>query len=679
MNRFSGRLYGLIATLSVMLACQANGQTFKSNGYAYDISAAPKWVESVQAPAAPGHDNGAVEYLLVDRQTSAATRSPQYFYHFVERANNLDGLEEISHLKVTFNPDFQQLIWHKLNVIRDGKVIDRLDPQSITLIREETELNQEMFSGYVTSVVFVKGTRVGDVVDFSYSIVGRNPVFGDHYFQGLSMSWQAPVHRLYTRVIAPPNRELRISAVKYDAQPTISAYGKSKVYVWDDANVAAYYNEGNYPLDYEPGSFISLTDFPDWDGVIRWAEPLYAVRPIKSKELRDLRDELKSMPKEQAVITALQFAQEQIRYLGIELGQNSHLPRAPDMVIENRYGDCKDKTLLLVSLLRSIGIDAYPALVSWEIASGVDKIAPSPGGFDHVITLVELDGQRYWLDPTRRYQKGSLNTLGYYDYGKALIIGHPSERELVKVGLPEVAGVPSMITRERFKVIDYSAPVEHFITTEYTGIEADRMRQRLANKSIREFSQDMLNYMQKLYPGAEQLEPVQITDDGANNRFIIDEHYRINDFYAPVDNVQATRFYAYSLFEYVKSPAVTRRSGPLTLPGPIRVVHDISLEYPSSLKFTDQAAKVSQSNDYFNYFYQEDYLGRTLNLHHELEFKRAAMPAEATQSFLDLKKQINNSGEHYYQVTRNEETDKSRFGDFISSIQSVVYGLEAPQ
>ncbi|MRT18373.1 DUF3857 domain-containing protein, partial [Vitellibacter sp. q18] len=111
---------------------------------------------------------------------------------FVERANNLDGLEEISHLKVTFNPDFQQLVWHKLNVIRDGKVIDRLDPQSITLIREETELSQEMFSGYVTSVVFVKGTRVGDVVDVSYSIVGRNPVFGDHYFQGLSMSWQVP-------------------------------------------------------------------------------------------------------------------------------------------------------------------------------------------------------------------------------------------------------------------------------------------------------------------------------------------------------------------------------------------------------------------------------------------------------------------------------------------------------
>ena len=60
---------------------------------------------------------------------------------------------------------------------------------------------------------------------------------------------------------------------------------------------------------------------------------------------------------------ALQFVQNKIRYVSLSFGSNAYHPHHPDEVLQNRYGDCKDKSLLLLSLLRAAGIQAWPALV----------------------------------------------------------------------------------------------------------------------------------------------------------------------------------------------------------------------------------------------------------------------------------------------------------------------------
>jgi len=57
------------------------------------------------------------------------------------------------------------------------------------------------------------------------------------------------------------------------------------------------------------------------------------------------------------------------RYIGIDLGLSRYTPHgAPDVLI-NRYGDCKDKHTLFAALLQSVGVAAYPALVSSKYRS----------------------------------------------------------------------------------------------------------------------------------------------------------------------------------------------------------------------------------------------------------------------------------------------------------------------
>src|SRR5690606_28080296 len=53
----------------------------------------------------------------------------------------------------------------------------------------------------------------------------------------------------------------------------------------------------------------------------------------------------------QYVKEATDFVQNEVRYMGVEVGEYSHRANKPEKVFDQRYGDCKDKSVLLSALL----------------------------------------------------------------------------------------------------------------------------------------------------------------------------------------------------------------------------------------------------------------------------------------------------------------------------------------
>lgn len=96
----------------------------------------------------------------------------------------------------------------------------------------------------------------------------------------------------------------------------------------------------------------------------------------------------------------LRFVQSKIRYMGIELGSSSYIPNAPRTILQRRFSDCEDKTVLLISLLRAIGISAHPVLVNTDKTAFLHNTLPGLTQFDHVITQLTMSGKTYWVDPT---------------------------------------------------------------------------------------------------------------------------------------------------------------------------------------------------------------------------------------------------------------------------------------
>ncbi len=77
------------------------------------------------------------------------------------------------------------------------------------------------------------------------------------------------------------------------------------------------------------------------------------------------------------------------------------MPARADETWQRRFGDCKGKTVLLLALLKELGIQAEPALVSLGGGDGLDERLPSLGAFNHVIVRATIGGKVYWLDGTR--------------------------------------------------------------------------------------------------------------------------------------------------------------------------------------------------------------------------------------------------------------------------------------
>jgi len=96
---------------------------------------------------------------------------------------------------------------------------------------------------------------------------------------------------------------------------------------------------------------------------------------------------------EDSIRAAHRWVAQDIRYVSIALGLGGYQPRAPATVVSTGFGDCKDKATLFVAALKSMGIEAYPVLLS--AGGGVDSAFPTLKQFDHAIAAVKKPAGGY--------------------------------------------------------------------------------------------------------------------------------------------------------------------------------------------------------------------------------------------------------------------------------------------
>lgn len=141
---------------------------------------------------------------------------------------------------------------------------------------------------------------------------------------------------------------------------------------------------------------------------------------------------------------------QEVRYTGIEFGEASIVPRTPGETLQRHFGDCKDKSTLLVAMLRAAGIPANLALVRSTVPD-IDPEIPGFSLFDHAIVYVPGKPD-LWIDATAEY-----NVLGNVPaalHGKyALVIDGKGDRP---IRIPESGSKDNTIVEKReFFLADY--------------------------------------------------------------------------------------------------------------------------------------------------------------------------------------------------------------------------------
>ena len=546
----------------------------------YEIGAAPTWVARVapQIDAKQLADVPAigVHYLLSDQQVRVDSASKEVFRHFASRVVGQNGLEQAASLEFGFDPAYQTLTLHSIDVIRNGTVIPKLATATVRVLQREPELESRIFDGRKSANVFLDDVRVGDVVEYAYSLRGSNPVFGGRQFGGLELVWRAPVGHRFSRLLVPKDRPFKLAHHNTTAEPSLTERGGYADYRWEARNTPPIRVDSDSPRWYDPYAWVQWSEFADWGDVARWAEPLYRVPEKLSPALQTEVWRIQSEHQYPAdrLVAALRFVQREVRYLGVEIGVGSHAPSAPDLVLQRRFGDCKDKTLLLVTLLRALGIEARPALVNSNLRRGIGELQPSPGAFNHALVRANIDGRHYWLDPTRMPQSGTAETIFQPDYELALVVDAATS----ELSSMDGEKAPRIFYKRISTEFDASGgldkPLGLTVKTVAEGPAADAQRNFLATNTREEIQRQYVNFYAGYYPGIEVAAAFEVLDDAEANRFSVVERYRIKDFWVRDDekkHMQATG-HVPDLEEYLRRPRNTIRNDPLAVAHPVDVM-----------------------------------------------------------------------------------------------------------
>ena len=653
----------LAAFLVALLSWVAPAGAAEPSADGWSKTPVPGWVMPV-APGEAGPDADAVggqRRLLVDRQHHDDGVRVAYHHHFVTEVTGQAGLSDASKLSIRFDPGYQRLELHSATVTRGGRTSDRLGRARVDVARTEDGHDRDLLHGDMTALVVLPDVRVGDRVEARWTVYGRNPVFGSCHHSSWRVRWGVPVERSVLSVTVP--REMALTHTERPEATLSETSGaglRTLQWRWDGLESAE--SERDAPRWHPDADLLDVTAYRDWQEVADWGARLFADHPADGEAYaalsRSIRRTADTEGLEPAIAAAIDHVQRRVRYYGLELGENSHRPHSPNEVLANGYGDCKDKALLLTSLLNDLGVEAWPILVSARTRRGIVDRLPSPGVFDHVVVLVEHGGTRHWVDATDNGQRGLLGTRGQPEYGAGLVLGHPGEALVTRTA--PLSERPTSEVHDRFHLSSIGGPVDFVTTTTYRGAEANRFRRDLDEDGRARLQKRYADFYREVHGRLRTLAPLRVAEDEAANEITVTESYRLEDFWETDRHARRAEadVYAINVRRRLREMPTARgeRTAPVAIWGPTLATHRIEF-HPNIASPERKLEERTFGIDGFRYTDSEYALGDSLVFDSELEVSADEVPADAMKDYGKFRERVmrnSRSGRFYSRIDADE-------------------------
>jgi hypothetical protein len=589
---------------------------FYSFSQQINISPIPSWLSPAEpdVTAQPIDGNaGGYYYLLIEQQEHVSKQ--ESFIHNAYRFLTAEGIQAMADININFDPTYQKLIFHKLVIRRDGQIVDQLKKENIRTIQREQSMDRYIYDGSLTAIVNLKDIRVNDVVEYAYTIKGYNPIYEGHIAHRLYLNYSLPFEKSVKKIIVPSARKLYFKFNNDAAQPIEQdERDNTKSYTWISENVSALLEDNNTPSWYDSYQNVQVTDFENWSDVASWSWKHFS---LKESEKASLKSKVANLwkvdgDKEKLIHSIIRFVQDEVRYLGFESGLNSHKPHGPVKVFDQRFGDCKDKSLLLSTILQLYGVEAYPMLVNTNVQKHITSYLPTINAFNHCVVQINHQGKDIYVDPTISSQGGLLYNIYFPNYGSGLVI---KEGETSLTKLPEVATGETK-ENDTFEINFLEGEATLSIRTTYNGSDADNQRSYFASSSLETIQKSYVTFYGNLYPDIKEAKLIKTKDNRDENIFIVEESYKVPSFWKPNAEKESQmygEFYSLSLENLVNVSKSSTRTAPYRLSYPTSFQHTIQIKVEN---WNIESEETTIQGDAYKYRYEVSYVDNLLSIYH---------------------------------------------------------------
>jgi tetratricopeptide (TPR) repeat protein len=481
----------------------------------------------------PGGEGGSepVVVLLSDARYSYDESGREtYTHHIVYRLLSSSADESWSTIEERWSPWHQSKPEVRARVITPDGAAHALDPAVLTE-SGEVEEGPDMFGDGRVLRGPLPATGPGAVVEQEVTVHDTEPFFPFGIVQThtvgmgvtvlharvvLEAPAALPLHWITRLLPADPARDETLAAPTTPATPGGAGARRRLTFEYRDLPPVEE-PDPSLPPDVPASAYVAFSTGASWadiarhyseivDQTIHPAEPAAAAptspgpaarrseRPARAAS-PELAAFIRSAHADAAagsqveVMNRLLQRLADIRYTGVELGKGGILPRSPGETLRRKFGDCKDKAVLLIAALRALDIPAYIALLdAGDNEPDVEPTLPGFGGFNHAIVMVP-GTPPIWIDPTDRFARAG--ELPIEDQGRLALVASPTATALTRTPEAGSAENRSEKTREIFlaeigparavETVVYSGDTERSVRALYASGDADALRQSLTD------------------------------------------------------------------------------------------------------------------------------------------------------------------------------------------------------
>ena len=338
-------------------------------------------------------------------------------YHVRIRVQKDSG-KELGQWPVYYNKSREEVKEIKAFVeAPDGKKFEATDIQDVVAFD-----NSPMYADMMVKIITLPQINIGSMLDVTVKTRTKHKAIQDQFFDEVVFPTVPTKFARFT-FIFPENKNIQFKSYHQPYKPIIEkSNGKVKYSFVFEETKELKQEELMPPIDEMQGG-LYLSSIDNWKDVADWYRRLVTKNIVedevivaKVKEL--IKDAQTPMQKARAIV---EFIQNSFRYVALNFGDHTVDPHQVTEIYRNRYGDCKDLSILTKYMFEIAGIPSSMCLMNSEFSPNPVNVLPNPSIFEHVMLEAAIDGKKYFIDPQLKgFDLGQLPAD--YDNANVMVI-----------------------------------------------------------------------------------------------------------------------------------------------------------------------------------------------------------------------------------------------------------------
>jgi cellulose synthase operon protein C len=436
------------------------------------------------------------------------------------------------------------------------------------------ETTAQMYYGLSSLRLQFAGAEPGDVIELDYRVTPKADELlsgvGDVVSFGVSMPTDVKSYMLLASGGANPQ-----VAFERVGTPSLQILGRSRVTTWKIRDLQPTASEPRSPASAEVAGYVSVSRFKNWQQLGSWYAENVRAQFALTPELKDAVKKLTahSTTDLERIKAIQQFVLRNTHYVALEFGAYSYKPYRVSDVYARRFGDCKDKASLMISMLGEAGIRAELALIRTHKLGAIASDSAVLSAFNHAI--VYIPGHEIWIDATADY--GAINELPVEDQGAmALTVALDGRSQMRRV--PESKPEDNATRRTIVADVHQDGTLSFRASQRTRGEEAPSLRRDLESPDRQRDS--LQRGLAEMLP-AVQVNEVQVSR-GERERVDIDFGGEVNSYRGKKRLSVNSTWYAR---RYVRTLApLLSRTQDLVITAPWRTEEEVRMNLPAGAR-----------------------------------------------------------------------------------------------